>query len=38
MDLADPLGPDSLGIMHSEREEPRVRVIDVRDSASEVAS
>jgi hypothetical protein len=37
MDLADPLGPDSLGIMANESDEPRLRVVDLRDK-SEVAS
>ena len=38
MDLADPLGPDSLGILSNERAEPRRRVIDIRDKSAEVAS
>ena len=38
MDLADPLGPDSLGVMVNEREPRRVRVVDLRETAAEVAS
>ena len=38
MDLADPLGPDSLGIMANEREPRRARVVDLREKAVEVAS
>ncbi|MCU1676761.1 MAG: hypothetical protein JWM93_1519 [Frankiales bacterium] len=38
MDLADPLGPDSIGIYQNESEPPRVVVLDVPSRAAEVAS
>ena len=37
MDLADPLGPDSLGILANESNAPCVRVIDLRDQAEVVS-
>jgi len=38
MDLVDPLGPDSRRILQSEAMPAAVRVIDLRDSATGVAS